>query len=340
MRALLVCTCTFASAFVLNACASVAPQMGTNSLGQSIPPAHPATQQASKGPSHDVQLSCNSAPNLLYVSQTLANTVNIYNSPPGNANPPPLYTINASQGLSSPQGMISDIATTILYVANYGAQNVLLFKKCGTGPGATLIDAPFNPTDVAISPGSSGAVYVSNDSPANVTVFPIGSPNYVPALTLTDPNASNGVGITIDRFGNCFWSFMDSSGQGQVDRFVNCTMPGVTIALFTPIVGPPGGVQLDFPANRLLVNYRGANRTHRVASPWTGPGFLFPQVTGAYPYFLSLRTNETRLYVADSRNGAVQRYIYPSGTLQLPLTNGLTVAGFVSGVAVYPAAPL
>ena len=319
--------CAAGSMLVLSGCTSGASQVGAPTV-------------VASGPSKAIQAVCNNQPNLLYVSQSFANTVNIYNNPAAPGNPAPLYTITASQGLNSPRGMIAQAGTTILYVANYGAQNVLLFKKCGTGPGATLIDAPFNPIDVAVTSGSSGAVYVSNFTAPSVTVFPLPSANYVSALTLTDPNARSGMGITVDKFGDCFWSFLDNTGQGRVDRFVGCVMPGVTIALFTPITGAPGGVQLDFPNNRLLLDGPNANRTYRIPSPWTGSPFLFPQATGAQPAFLSLRGNEGRLYVADPGNAAVQRYTYPGAVLQVPLTNGLTSTGGVNGVAVFPPAPL
>jgi hypothetical protein len=88
------------------------------------------------------QVACNSLPNILHVSQFLNNTVNIYNNPQNQGNPPPIVTITASQGLNGPAGMIVAPNSTILYVANYNASNVLLFKKCGTGPGAKLLDAP------------------------------------------------------------------------------------------------------------------------------------------------------------------------------------------------------
>lgn len=321
-----------AAVWVLSACSSSAPGVGRQFGSVSHP--------ASKGPSDAVVAVCNNQPNLLYVSQFNANTVNIYNNPATSPNNPPIATITPGQGLNNPAGMIVDPVTTILYVANFSAQNVLLFKKCGTGPGATLFDAPFNPIDVAISSGSSGAVYVSNFTAPSVTVFPLPNSNYTPSLTLTDPNARSGMGITIDKFGDCFWSFVDNSGQGRVDRFKGCLMPAIPIALFTPVNGPPGGVQLDFPNNRLLLNDQIANRTYRIPSPWTGSPFLFPQATGAQPLFLALRNNESRLYVADGANGAVQRYKYPSAVMQGPLTNGLTAAGGVMGVTVFPPAPL
>ena len=66
----------------------------------------------------------------------------------------------------------------------------------------------------------------------------------------------------------------------------------------------------------------------------------FVSTATTQPVYLSLRNNETRLYVADQANGVVQRYKYPSGLLMAPLSNSLSTAGLVTGVAVYPAAPL
>jgi hypothetical protein len=289
------------------------------------------------GPSKQAELVCNSLPNLLHVSQFVANTIKIYPNVLGNANPAPVATITASQGLNGPAGMIVDPPGSILYVANFGAQNVLLFKKCGTGPGFTLNDSPFNPIDVAVANSSTGMVYVSNFTSPSVTVFVGGSANYTPSLTLTDPNARSGAGITIDSGGNCFWAFQDNSGQGRVDEFVNCVMPGVTLAL-NPTIKRAAGIQMDFPANRMLLDDALAPRTYRIPPPYTGVPFIFPGPT-VRPLFLSLRNNETRLYVADA-NGRVRRYFYPGGGQMVPLTNGLSSAGKVTGVSVWPPAPL
>jgi hypothetical protein len=283
-------------------------------------------------------IPCLSAANLLYVSQTALNTVNIYPNPQNVGNPAPVAFITPSQGLNAPAGMILANNNQVLYVANTGAQNVLLFKRCGSGPGATLNDSPLDPVDVAVS--STNDVYVSNANAANVTVFPAGSLNYNPALTLADSTARRGVGITIDRFGNCFWSFVDFSGQGRVDKFVGCSMPGATLALGGPPIKIPGGVQLDFPQNRLLLNDEAAPATRRFNPPlYNGVG-AWVSTASTTPVFLSLRNNEQRLYVADQLNGVVQRYVYPSGALQPPITNSLSTTGMVTGVAVYPAAPL
>lgn len=328
--ALLALTLT-ASMSMLSACAS----------GQSqIQHAHTAVGmnvvQRSGDVSHNI--SCLSAANLLYVSLTALNTVNIYPNPQTVGNPAPVAFITPSQGLNAPTGMILANNNQVLYVANTGAQNVLLFKKCGSGPGAALNDSPYDPVDVAVS--GTNDVYVSNANAANVTVFPAGSFTYNPALTLSDSSARRGVGITIDRFGACFWSFLDISGVGRVDKFPGCTMPGTTLALGGPPIKLPGGVQLDFPQNRLLFNDEGAPATRRFNPPlYNGVGG-WVSTASTMPIFLSLRSNEQRLYVADQLNGVVQRYVYPGGLLQPPISNSLSSTGMVTGVAVYPAAPL
>lgn len=289
------------------------------------------------GPSKGVDLACNALPNILHVSQMAANTVNIYPNVLGNANPAPVFTITASQGLNGPAGMIVSPVSSVLYVANFNAQNVLLFKKCGTGPGAVLNDSPNNPIDVAASNSSTGNVYVSNFTPPSVTVFVGGNLNYTPSLTLSDTTAKSGAGITIDSSGNCFWSFQDFSGAGRVDEFVNCVMPGTLVGLTTPIQ-LAAGIQMDFPGNRMLLDDTLAPRTYRFPPPYTGAPFSFLGPTNR-PIFLTLRNNETRLYVAD-RSGRVRRYLYPAGGQMVPLTNGLTAAGKVTGVSVWPPAPL
>jgi hypothetical protein len=160
--------------------------------------------------------------------------------------------------------------------------------------------------------------------------------NYNPALTLSDSTAKSGGGISIDASGNCFWSFQDSSNVGRVDEFINCAMPGISLVL-SPSIGIAAGVQLDFPGNRLLLNDTAAGRTYRIPPPYTGAPFIFPP--SLRPMFLTLRVNEQRLYVADAV-GRVRRYTYPGGIAQAPITTGLSGAGRVTGVSVWPPAPL
>jgi hypothetical protein len=293
------------------------------------------TSNATSSHSGNPNITCNAAPALLYASITNLNVVNIYPNPQNTGNPAPVATISPSQGLLNPEGMT--VHGSVLYVANSAGQNVLLFKKCGSGPGASLVDAPYTPVDVAVS--SNTTVYVSNSSStvANVTVFPTGNLNYNPSLTLTDPNARSAAGITIDKFGNCFWDFIDTSGAGQVEEFPGCTMPGTVLSLFTPVRNPIGN-QMDWPSNHLVVNDAGVSMTYRIASPYTGPPFAFG--LPGFPEYLALRQNEARLYVADAKNGVVQRYKYPSGVAQPPITNGLSPSNPPIGVAVWPPAPL
>ena len=216
-----------ALASMLGACAGVTSPVAPTHAAQG----NGIVQRASRDTVPNV--NCNNLTHLLYVSQSALNTVNIYPNAL-NGNPSPIVFITASQGLNSPAGMIVANNSQVLYVANTGAQNVLLFKRCGTGPGAVLNDSPFSPVDVAVS--AANDVYVANSVAPSVTVFPGGAPNYNPSLTLSDSTARQGVGITIDKFGDCYWSFIDFSGLGRVDKFTGCVMPGVTLALGGPSI--------------------------------------------------------------------------------------------------------
>ena len=93
-----------AAVSMLSACTSSSPQVGSQ-LGF-------ASHQASRGPSDAVVAVCNNQPNLLYVSQFNANTVNIYNNPASSPNNPPIAIITPGQGLNNPAGMIVDPVTT------------------------------------------------------------------------------------------------------------------------------------------------------------------------------------------------------------------------------------
>jgi len=80
-------------------------------------------------------------------------------------------------GVINPQGMFVT-PNGWLYVANTGANNILVFKKGGLNPIETLQDPNQYPVDVTVD--SNGTVYASNifdvfGNPGSVTVWRNGS---------------------------------------------------------------------------------------------------------------------------------------------------------------------
>jgi len=277
---------------------------------------------------------CNAASRLLYVTHAGSNSLDVYKNPQAPLPIGPLLSVGASAGLNQPMGVYAQTASTgVIAVANYGAQTVLLFKRCPTAAGATLTDAPYSPIDVAIV-GST--VYVSNQTPPSVTIFPNLSNPYT--TVLTDPNAANGGGVTVDNLGNCFWSFGDSSNNGYVDEFPGCTMPGFTLPLKVAL-NYPNTIRMweTGTAHRLIFE----DAVTGMVYSFTGPTYNAQSagspfaLTGTPAATMALRNNKLRLYVGDA-SGAVQRHVYPSNS---PTLTWLSVAPAVTGVGVWPPPP-
>jgi sugar lactone lactonase YvrE len=109
-----------------------------------------------------------------------------------------------STGISTPEGVALD-ASGRVYVANYGASNVLVF---GSNPVGSVTSAPVAtigggstgisyPVGVALD--ASGRVYVSNYN-VSVTTYaanPIGSVTTAPLFTVTDSAFYNQRGIAV-----------------------------------------------------------------------------------------------------------------------------------------------
>jgi len=103
--------------------------------------------------------SCPSSGAFEYVSDELNNVIDVYNGKFAGQAPCGLI---ASPLLSAPSGLHVDLATHDLYVANWGASNVLVFHKGATSPYNTYTDpSSQNPNDVTLA--KDGTVIVSNE---------------------------------------------------------------------------------------------------------------------------------------------------------------------------------
>ena len=65
-----------------------------------------------------------------------------------------------------------------------------------------------------------------------------------PSYALSDPLAMEGIGVAFDSKGNCYWSFNNESGEGQVDEFPGCTASSTATNL-NIVTGFAGGIAFD-----------------------------------------------------------------------------------------------
>lgn len=144
-------------------------------------------------------------------------------------------TLPVSLGISSPKGTVAT-RSGWWYVTNAGDSNVLVFRSSLKGPkgplGTPLDDRGQMPVNVAVTPNRN-LVAVSNASSlssgtGSVSVYVKRATE--PARTLTyGSDLVAGEGISIDRHGNCYWSFNDlssPSGLGSIVEFAHCNGGG------------------------------------------------------------------------------------------------------------------
>jgi hypothetical protein len=122
------------------------------------------------------------------------------------------------------------------YIANSGDNNVPVYHVRAPldGPFKTLNDSGGVPIDVDSTPTNS-LVAVSNYTSTGsgsiagfVTLYANGATNPTGTLSVTGP--AYGVGIALDKGGNCYWSYNTSlSGGGLIVEFASCTGPARTI---------------------------------------------------------------------------------------------------------------
>ena len=181
----------------------------------------------------------------IYTAQLYGDDVKVYEQ---NGGPSLTYFETLTQGLSAPQGAVATI-NGWLYVANGGRSNVLIYRSKNRGPLGpigSLDDYGQVPANVDAIP-SRRLVAVSNVSTSSggggsVSVYL--DRNVEPSRLLTyGTDDLQGIGIAVDRHGNCYWSFNDpSAGNGSIVEFAGCDGSGT---LIVPTIAFAGGLAFD-----------------------------------------------------------------------------------------------
>jgi hypothetical protein len=270
-----------------------------------------------------------------YVTQFKATAVNAYTAR-GSHDRAPFCTIPGIKEVNS----IGVDATGTLWIPqqnnNNGTQSILSFgPHCGAA-GITLLDSDGFPTAIAFD--SKGTNYVENtetypSGSGNVLVFPKG--NTSPAAVLTNAAFHLLTAVGVDAQDNVFVLTIASGNRGALVEFKGGHMPG-RVVRNDVTAGIPGGALLFDRLGHLIVDDY-ANATLSVFAP---PFHGKPQKIRlqGVSWQCSFNPSETKLACADSQNGSVDVYTYPSLAYVYSITSGLAKVATVVGIAYDPAA--
>jgi len=319
---------------------AVAPTMGTgtqsvihHSLDYSLPHTGPAlsvkylTTLLNSKSEAVPNAGCGSG-SLMYASQYYTNTVQIYKQAGTSQSP----CASLTTSIVNPQGMYVDTKNNV-WVANTGANNVVMFAKGGTTIKKTLSDPGQYPVDVCI--GSTGNVYATNiittgGGPGSLEEWVGGKGT---GKNIAIPNNSRVLFCGIDNKNNLYVNYLDAtSGLGAMVEFI----AGKGDAELTKVsTSFPGGLQFD-------------NAQDLVGNDQLGPTtciYELPSPTGSCktatgdPLAVAIDKTHTDIYVSDASGGSVYEYTYPKFTLENTISSGLGASSPPFGVAADPSLP-
>ena len=294
---------------------------------------HPSGVQPKGWMSKDVATGLS----LLYVSQFYTNDIQVYRQT-GTGQSPVGTIVN---GVINPQGL-TVTANGDLYVANTGANNILVFHKGHLNPYRTLSDAGQYPVDVAVD--TDGTVYASNIFDTNaiagsVSVYAPGA--NTPTHNYKVPNNLKVLFDALNDSSTLYVNYIDlNTGLGAMVKFY----PGGNTAYPTAVTtGFPGGLQFDNTQDLLGLDQVGPTFGGGFASiyelPSPTPSFTFASDNGD-PLGVALVRNERHVYVSDAVFGVVHEYTYPGGVETNTISSGLGSSSPPFGVAADAGAPL
>jgi hypothetical protein len=235
-------------------------------------------------------------------------------------------------GPTNPQGIaVGAGINTDVYVANTGANNVLVYPMGSTMLKTTLVDTNEYPVDVAVA--QNGTVYVANifDTSFNagdVTVFKPGS-NTI-SRRIKDPNFSQVISVSIDEHNDLVVCYNTSSMVGACDDFPRGRGHGTTIVSGLTFAG---GAAFDKAEDLVVDDQLGHIFVYQ---PNGGP---LCNTIASYGGALAFNKSQKHLFVADPGSGDIAEETYNGcgaggGTVKFLYTAG--TSGSLSGVAVDP----
>lgn len=230
-----------------------------------------------------------------------------------------------TSGLSNPQGTVTGGKKSAWYIANTGGSNLPIYNAAGTHLNKTLNDSGQYPVDVSWAKGKVAVsnIFTTSFTAGSVSIYLGTSKN--PSSNLTDSNAFQGIGIA-QHGGNCYWSYNDNSGIGQIDVFTGCKGSATNLGL---TLGFAGGVAFDnagnmWYADQLAGLYK-CSGTSSCTLVTTGFGDAL---------MINFNKGDSRLYVADA-TGSI-KYVNPASPSTINTFATLSSSDPPFGVAAGP----
>jgi len=258
---------------------------------------------------------------LIYVSDFVANVVQIY--PESGSNPNPVGQI--TDGISGPEGSFVDKHGD-LFVTNASNATVTMYPRGSTTWKLQYTGFAY-PSDVTV--GKDGTVYVADLVGEKVVEFPKGSTRPKLTIDITYPQ-----GVALDSKNNLYVSYNTGAhglGPGDVEEFAPGSSSGRNLNL--PIVWSAGDA-LDGKNDVVVADQGSGSNAAVYVFP---PGSTTPSETITQglkdPFRVALDNKFKKLYVADPEVNALLVYDYSSGKLLKTINNSLRS---VYGVALYP----
>src|SRR5579863_10336859 len=235
-----------------------------------------------------------------------------------------------TSGIVNAQGVATDHHGNS-YIADSGSSKVFEYGPLFTPLINTYQDPNQVPLDLDVD-AKNELLAVSNESttgggPGSVSVYAGGS--LTPTGTLTDPAApgAQGIGVAIDRYDNCFWSFYyPRSGLSKIDEFSGCSGSPITIVKGKhPLAG------MAFDKRNDLFYVVDVNVKHHDIFKCKGTAECKPLATHFFkPVMINFDNRWGFLWVDDA------------GVLEGPLIesvdpkNGRVISSFRAGSSIYP----
>jgi hypothetical protein len=259
-----------------------------------------------------------SGQHVIYVSDFLANVVQIY--PTTGSNPAPIGQI--TDGISGPMGSFVD-AHGDLFTSNTTNFTVTMYPKGSLNWTLRYTGLQY-PTNVTV--GGDGTVYIADISGNKVFEYAKGSTRPKRIISVTTPQ-----GVALDAQNNLYVSYNTGAhggGPGAVNEYAPHSTTGTTLAAQ---ISWAAGDAIDGSGN-LVVADQSTAQVEIFAPGASSPTRVI--TTGLEdPFRLAFDKTFKHLYVADPEASAVFVYNYATGALTKTITNSLTS---VDGVSVFP----
>jgi DNA-binding beta-propeller fold protein YncE len=275
-------------------------------------------------------LACPAKGPIFYVSDPDNNAITVYkrNSQCG--------LIGSGSGLNYPVLIYVQPSTHDLYVANWGAFNILVFHRGQTVPFNTYTD-PSGPYPLGVTLASDGTVIASNgvdskgNGPGSISTWIAGANGGTFVGNFKMTSGIRGGAIAIKKNGAIYYD-QDENYVGMSTLWtLRCPRgvcgPATQIAGVS--FGARSGLAIDDTGDLLAVD-QNVSDTFELPNP---NAKTFPLQTRE-SFGVAINAANNHLFITDQANNVTQEYAYPRGSL-LATVPGIS-NGASTGVAIDP----